>query len=398
MAAFGEPSAGRPDVVDAGIGLTPRSRRASSSETTSPVWPGSVLLDAARRTSYPATTMAVGGTSGGAIRRGGLIAVLAVPIGFLLAGFGVAAAQDEDTNQTLGGRVQNEFEEDGEEVREGVADVRIVVETRRRHVDRRGGDRRGRRVLHRRPGGRHVQRAARHGVAAGGHHDPRGRDGGLRGRQHPGQQQHHPSVLPRRGPAPGGEQVEPVPADARQWLQAGDDHRHHVGRPVPDLRHHRTVELRPRRDGHARCVGRLGLQPKLGFVVAVACGDRGDRRHGSRRRAVRTRGVATVAAPWYEPDVDDDRVDRHRPGRPAPLPVPRRRRLRAVQPVHPATRPRSTSARSNTRRGRCGSSASPARSSSVSPCSSSRLASARRFVRFPTTPSWRRRAASTPTG
>ena len=55
--------------------------------------------------------------------------MLAVPIGFLLADFGVAAAQDEDTNQTLGGRVQNEFEEDGEEVREGVADVRIVVET-----------------------------------------------------------------------------------------------------------------------------------------------------------------------------------------------------------------------------------------------------------------------------
>ena len=55
--------------------------------------------------------------------------MLAVPIGFLLADFGIAAAQDEDTNQTLGGRVQNEFEEDGEEVREGVADVRIVVET-----------------------------------------------------------------------------------------------------------------------------------------------------------------------------------------------------------------------------------------------------------------------------
>jgi neutral amino acid transport system permease protein len=73
--------------------------------------------------------MTPGGWCGGAVRRGGPIALLAVPIGFLLGGFNSASAQDEDTNQTLGGRVQNEFVEDGERVREGVPAVRIVVET-----------------------------------------------------------------------------------------------------------------------------------------------------------------------------------------------------------------------------------------------------------------------------
>ncbi len=59
-----------------------------------------------------------------------MFALLLVPAAFLLAGFGSAAAQDDDgAAQVVRGRVQNEFEEDGEEVREGVADVRIVVET-----------------------------------------------------------------------------------------------------------------------------------------------------------------------------------------------------------------------------------------------------------------------------
>jgi neutral amino acid transport system permease protein len=74
--------------------------------------------------------MAGGRSWGGAFRRWGVIAMLLVPVGFLLADFGSASAQDDEgANQTLGGRVQNEFEEDGEEVREGVPDVRIVVET-----------------------------------------------------------------------------------------------------------------------------------------------------------------------------------------------------------------------------------------------------------------------------
>jgi neutral amino acid transport system permease protein len=66
---------------------------------------------------------------GGAFRRGGLLAVLLVPIAFLLTGFGSVAAQEDDDNGTLQGRVFNQLEEDGERVREPVADVRIVVET-----------------------------------------------------------------------------------------------------------------------------------------------------------------------------------------------------------------------------------------------------------------------------
>jgi neutral amino acid transport system permease protein len=74
--------------------------------------------------------MTWGGLGGGAFRRGGLLALLIVPIAFLLAGSGsVAAQQDDNAAQVIRGRVQNEFEEDGERVREGVADVRIVVET-----------------------------------------------------------------------------------------------------------------------------------------------------------------------------------------------------------------------------------------------------------------------------
>jgi neutral amino acid transport system permease protein len=73
--------------------------------------------------------MTPGGWCGGAFRRDGLIALLAVPTAFLIAGFNSASAQDDDANQRLVGRVQNEFIEDGEEVREGVAEVRIVVET-----------------------------------------------------------------------------------------------------------------------------------------------------------------------------------------------------------------------------------------------------------------------------
>ena len=50
-------------------------------------------------------------------------------MGFLLGDLGSAAAQDDGAAGVVRGRVQNEFLEDGEEVREGVPDVRIVVET-----------------------------------------------------------------------------------------------------------------------------------------------------------------------------------------------------------------------------------------------------------------------------
>ena len=73
--------------------------------------------------------MTWGRSGGGAFRRGGVFALLLVPAAFLLASFGSAAAQGDDgAAQVVRGRVQNEFEEDGERVREGVADVRIVVE------------------------------------------------------------------------------------------------------------------------------------------------------------------------------------------------------------------------------------------------------------------------------
>jgi neutral amino acid transport system permease protein len=80
-------------------------------------------------TFYPLRNMTWGGMGGGAFRRGVLLAALFVPVLFLFGGFGSAAAQEDSATQVIRGRVQNEFVEDGEEVREGVPDVRIVVET-----------------------------------------------------------------------------------------------------------------------------------------------------------------------------------------------------------------------------------------------------------------------------
>ena len=71
------------------------------------------------------------GGSGGAFRRGGVLILLLAPFAFLLFGSGsVAAQEDDDAAQTLHLRVNNEYlGEDGEEVREGVPDVRITVES-----------------------------------------------------------------------------------------------------------------------------------------------------------------------------------------------------------------------------------------------------------------------------
>ena len=73
--------------------------------------------------------MAGGRSRGGAFRRSGFIALLLVAVGFLLGTSGSAAAQDDGAAGVVRGRVQNEFLEDGEEVREGVPGVGIVVET-----------------------------------------------------------------------------------------------------------------------------------------------------------------------------------------------------------------------------------------------------------------------------
>ncbi len=62
-----------------------------------------------------------------------------------------------------------------------------------------------------------------------------------------------------------------LPQTLANGLEAGDDHRHHVDRPVADLRHDRSVELRPRRDGHLRCVRRVRRStPIVGLHVIPA--------------------------------------------------------------------------------------------------------------------------------
>ena len=193
------------------------------------------------------------------------------------------------------GRVQNEFIEDGEEVREGVAEVRIVVETADGELIAEGlTDEDGRlRDPDRRAG--HLQRPARHRVASGGRHDPRGRGGHIRGGQHlpptatrPGCSSSARTCAKRRASGASS-------ADARQRPQAGDDHRHHVGRAVADLRHDRPFQLRPRRARHVRRADRLGVQPKLGVVAADRRRPRGGRRHGARWRGVRARRMASIA-------------------------------------------------------------------------------------------------------
>jgi branched-chain amino acid transport system permease protein len=74
--------------------------------------------------------MAWGIGGGGGLRLGRALALLLVPIGFLFASHStVAAQQDGSAAQVIRGRVQNEFQEDGERVREGVPGVRIVLET-----------------------------------------------------------------------------------------------------------------------------------------------------------------------------------------------------------------------------------------------------------------------------
>jgi neutral amino acid transport system permease protein len=73
--------------------------------------------------------MAGGTTRGGAFRRSGLLALLVVAAGVVLGTSAEVRAQDDSAAQVIRGRVQNEFVEDGEEIREGVAGVRIVVET-----------------------------------------------------------------------------------------------------------------------------------------------------------------------------------------------------------------------------------------------------------------------------
>ena len=190
-----------------------------------------------------------------------------------------------------------------------------------------------------------------------------------------------------------------LPADARQRLEAGDDHRHHVDRPVADLRHHRPVELRPRRDGR-----RSGRSSPSSSTRITGCTS--SPRHWRRSSPPACSGAAfengpvAAAAPSIDqPHVDDDRVDRPRPGdalhrtctssaatSSAYAQYTLQRDPISIGPVD--LPPRTLLIIVVARRW----------SSSPSRCSCSRRASARRSVPCPTTPTWRRRAGSTPTG
>ena len=171
-------------------------------------------------------------------------------------------------------------------------------------------DRRRRALPHpdRRAG--HLRRPPRPGHAA--RRADRRRGQGLASRSSSPPTTPRPSVLPGRGPPHHRGQVEPAAPGPRQRVQAGDDHRHHVDRAVADLRHDRSVELRPRRDGHVR----RGRWPG----ASTGAGPRG---RSSWRRSIGNGGlrprsaalfelasVAAAASARHRPDVDDDRVDR----------------------------------------------------------------------------------------
>ena len=163
-----------------------------------------------------------------------------------LVGFGAPAhAQtDDDAPQSVQGRVQNRFVEDGDRVTEPVADVRIVV------VDASGAeiaeattDEDGQYQIGLDEPGTYVVRLDTETLPE----DLAVEDGQDEQEAVVGGNQRVTRVFflgenaPRRR-----EQVGPPAADARQRPQAGDDHRHHVGRAVADLRHDRAVQLRPR--------------------------------------------------------------------------------------------------------------------------------------------------------
>ena len=129
--------------------------------------------------------------------------------------------------------------------------------------------------------------------------------------------------------------VGPAPPDDRQRHQVRVDHRHHGDRPVADLRHHRAVQLLPRRARHARRGRDVVDEPERRPAPA----DRHPVRHRrgrARRLRVRSRPVATTAAKRCLADVDDDRVDRARADRPLRVPVHVRRSVQGLPPVRRA--------------------------------------------------------------
>ena len=83
-----------------------------------------------------------------------------------------------------------------------------------------------------------------------------------------------------------------APAAALRRAQLRPDHRHHVGRPVADLRHHRPGELLPRRARHLGRDRRLVDQRRPRRPLVVGRGAR----HRHRRAHRRPRRPAAVEA------------------------------------------------------------------------------------------------------
>ena len=172
-----------------------------------------------------------------------LVVVVAAAVTVLGLGGPAAAQDDDDAPQSIQGRVFDEFEEDGERVREPVPDVRIVVETEAGEEVGEGiTDAEGAYVVGLAEPGTYVVRIDQDSL-------PRGRCGrGGRGLVHEDRRaERHPDpgVLPRRGSPLRRQQVGRPPADPRQRPEAGDDHRDDVGRTLADLRHDRTCPTSP---------------------------------------------------------------------------------------------------------------------------------------------------------
>ena len=170
-----------------------------------------------------------------------------------------------------------------------------------------------------------------------------------------------------------------------------------VDRPVADLRHDRAVELRPRRDGDVRGArSRSCFNTSVGWHI-IAGRDRRIVALGAARMPLRARDLATAAPPQDEPDVDDDRVDRPRARRALRVPVlvrrPTSRRTGSTRcsPTGRHRPDRLHAAVAVGDRAVVGDHRRPWR------CSCSGPASARRSAPCRTTPTWRRRPASTPT-
>ena len=243
--------------------------------------------------------MAVGGTSGGALRRGGTDRPAGRPDrAFLLADFGMAPPPRTRTrNQTLGGRVQNEFEEDGEEVREGVPDVRIVVETADGELIAEGvTDEGGQYSIAVPEAGTYNVRLDTESLPEGVT-IPEGETEVYEAVDIRGQQQHHPGVLPRRRLAPS---ARASGASSCQTLANGFKLAMIIAITSVGLSLiFGTTGLSNFAHGEMVTLGALvawGFNRSWASWTLIVAAIVGDRRHGDRRRAVRARACGARCA------------------------------------------------------------------------------------------------------